>query len=51
LLVTGSLSGLLWLTVARRDGLDVGPVAYLRVGAVAGLPAFALAAVTLALVH
>jgi arsenical pump membrane protein len=51
LLVTGSLSGLLWLTVARRDGLDVGPVAYLRVGAIAGLPAFVLAAVTLALVH
>jgi arsenical pump membrane protein len=51
LLVTGSLSGLLWLTVARRDGLPVGPAAYLRVGAIAGLPAFALAAVTLALVH
>jgi arsenical pump membrane protein len=51
LLVTGSLSGLLWLTVARRDGVPVGPGAYLRVGAIAGVPAFVLAAVTLALVH
>jgi arsenical pump membrane protein len=51
LLVTGSLSGLLWLTVARGDGLPVGPVNYLRVGAIAAFPAFALAAVTLALVH
>jgi arsenical pump membrane protein len=49
LLVTGSLSGLLWLTVARREGLDVGPRTYFRVGLVAGLPAFVLATAVLAL--
>jgi arsenical pump membrane protein len=47
LLVTGSLSGLLWLTVARRENLPVGARDYLRVGAIAGLPALALATVTL----
>jgi arsenical pump membrane protein len=49
LLVTGSLSGLLWLTVARREGLEVGPRVYFRVGVIAGLPAFALATIALAL--
>jgi arsenical pump membrane protein len=46
LLVTGSLSGLLWLTVARREGLAVGPLDYLRVGALVGVPAFVLAVAT-----
>ncbi|MCU1428579.1 MAG: Citrate transporter [Actinomycetia bacterium] len=49
LLVTGSLSGLLWLTVARREELAVGPVAYLRVGLIAGVPAFVLATTAFAL--
>ncbi len=43
LAVTGSLSGLLWLTVARREGLAVGAGTYFRVGLVAGTPAFVLA--------
>jgi arsenical pump membrane protein len=47
LLVTGSLSGLLWLTVARRENLPVGARDYLRVGAIAGVPALVLATVTL----
>ncbi|MDQ1519969.1 MAG: hypothetical protein QOI55_1042 [Actinomycetota bacterium] len=50
LVVTGSLSGLLWLTVARREGLEVGPRAYFRVGLIAGAPAFVLATIALALV-
>jgi arsenical pump membrane protein len=39
ILVTGSLSGLLWLDAARRNGLDVGPRDYARVGLIAGVPA------------
>jgi arsenical pump membrane protein len=48
LLVTGSLSGLLWLTVARNEGLAVGPRAYFRIGLVAGVPALIAATVVLA---
>lgn len=44
-LVTGSLSGLLWLDAARRSGLDVRGRDYARVGLIAGVPAL-LAAVT-----
>ncbi len=44
-LVTGSLSGLLWLDAARRSGLDVHGRDYARVGLIAGVPAL-LAAVT-----
>jgi arsenical pump membrane protein len=47
LLVTGSLSGLLWLTVARREGLAVGPRAYFRAGLVAGVPALVAATIAL----
>jgi arsenical pump membrane protein len=39
ILVTGSLSGLLWLDAARRNGIDVGPRDYARVGLIAGVPA------------
>jgi arsenical pump membrane protein len=46
LLVTGTLSGLLWLTVARREGLRVGARDYFRVGVLAGMPAFVLATIT-----
>lgn len=48
LLVTGSLSGLLWLDVARRDGLRVGARTYLRFG-FSALPAVVAAALVLAL--
>jgi arsenical pump membrane protein len=47
LLVTGSLSGLLWLTVARNEGLAVGPRAYFRAGLVAGVPALVAATIAL----
>jgi hypothetical protein len=36
----------LWLTVARREGLRVGARDYLRVGLLAGMPAFAAATIT-----
>jgi arsenical pump membrane protein len=39
IVVTGSLSGLLWLDAARRHGLDVGGRDYARVGLIAGVPA------------
>jgi arsenical pump membrane protein len=47
LLVTGSLSGLLWLTVARRERLAVGSRAYFRTGLVAGIPALVAATIVL----
>ena len=37
--VTGSLATILWLIALRREGIDVGPLAFLRVGAVAMFPA------------
>ncbi len=49
-LVTGSLSGVLWLDATRREGVDVGPGNYARVGIAVGVPSFAAAvAVLLAL--
>jgi arsenical pump membrane protein len=39
LIVTGSLSGLLWLHTARRAGVDVGPSDYFMLGVKVGLPA------------
>ncbi|MEY2463803.1 MAG: hypothetical protein QOH64_1941 [Acidimicrobiaceae bacterium] len=47
LLVTGSLSGLLWLTTVRREGLDVGAGDYFQAGVRVGLPAFAAAVLVL----
>lgn len=49
LLVPGSLAALLWLDVARRSGLDVGPGTYLRAGLRVGLPALAAATTVLVL--
>jgi arsenical pump membrane protein len=50
LIVTGSLSGLLWRDTARRLGVDVGFAEYSRVGLRVGLPAlFAAVALTLLL--
>lgn len=40
---SGSLAGLLWLDIVRRDGLDVSFLDYARVGVRVGLPAIALA--------
>ncbi len=49
-LVTGSPSGVLWLDATRREGVDVGPGSYARVGIAVGVPSFAAAvAVLLAL--
>jgi arsenical pump membrane protein len=48
-LVTGSLAGLLWLESARRCGLDVGARQYVRVGLIAGIPAFVAAIAVLTL--
>lgn len=49
LVVTGSLSGLLWMDVARRSGLDVGPADYLQAGLRVGLPALLAASIVLCL--
>ena len=50
MLVTLSLSAVLWLDAARRDGLAVGPASYARVGIAVGVSSFAAAvAVLLAL--
>lgn len=43
LLVTGSLSGILWMDTARREGLAVGPGRYAAVGLLIGLPSLAAA--------
>lgn len=43
----GSLSGLLWIDVARRSGLAVGWRAYARAGVRVGLPALAVATAVL----
>jgi arsenical pump membrane protein len=48
-LVTGSLSGLLWLDAARRSGLDVHGRDYARVGLIAGVPALLAAVAVLSL--
>jgi arsenical pump membrane protein len=41
--VTGSLATILWLTALRRDGQIVGPLAFLRLGALIMPPALILA--------
>jgi Na+/H+ antiporter NhaD/arsenite permease-like protein len=48
--VTGSLSGLLWLDAARRNGLDVGGWDYARVGLIAGVPALLAGTAMLSLI-
>lgn len=48
-LVTGSLSGLLWLTACRRLGIEVSALDYSRVGLRVGLPAFVAGAAVLLL--
>ena len=47
LVVTGSLSGLLWLDAARRCGVDATPGDYFRVGLRVGVPALLAATATL----
>ncbi len=42
--VTGSLATLLWLIVLRREGIEVTPLQFLRLGAVVTIPALAAAA-------
>jgi arsenical pump membrane protein len=41
--VTGSLATILWLTALRRDGHQVGALAFLKVGIVVMSPALLLA--------
>ncbi|AYG68968.1 MULTISPECIES: arsenic transporter [unclassified Rhizobium] len=48
--VTGSLATILWLAALRREGLHMGALAFLRVGAVVMLPALILSLATLALI-
>jgi arsenical pump membrane protein len=48
LLVTASLSGLLWRETMQREGVPVSAVAYLRVGLRVGLPALVAATAVLA---
>jgi arsenical pump membrane protein len=49
--VTGSLSGLLWMDAARRSGLRVGALDYARFGLLAGGPALLAATATFVLLH
>ena len=46
--VTGSLATILWLSALRREGLHMGALAFLRIGAVVMLPALALSLLALA---
>ena len=41
--ITGSLATILWLQAIRREGLDVGFLRFLKVGAVTMIPALAAA--------
>ncbi|WP_337269089.1 arsenic transporter [Oryzifoliimicrobium ureilyticus] len=41
--VTGSLATILWLTALRREGLDMGAMAFLRLGMLVMFPALAVA--------
>jgi arsenical pump membrane protein len=50
LFFTGSLSALLWLRVARRNGAAVSMTTYVRIGLVVGVLSLAAAAVTLTFV-
>ncbi|MBP0614683.1 arsenic transporter [Jiella mangrovi] len=45
--VTGSLATILWLMALRREGIDYGALAFLKVGIVVTLPALALALLAL----
>ena len=47
--VTGSLATILWLLALRREGIDYGALAFLKVGIVVTLPALALALAALML--
>ncbi len=49
LAVTGSLATVLWLVALRREAIEVGPWAFVRVGAIVMPPALLLALATLAL--
>jgi arsenical pump membrane protein len=49
--VTGSLATILWLTALRREGLHVGPQAFLKVGLVAMPAALVLAIAGAVLAH
>ena len=40
--VTGSLATILWLTALKREGLHIGALSFLKLGAVVMLPALAL---------
>lgn len=46
--VTGSLATILWLTALRREGINIGALAFLRLGAVVMLPALLLSLLSLA---
>jgi len=49
LAVSGSLASVLWLVTLRREGIDVGPQAFVRVGAIVMPPALLLALAALVL--
>ena len=48
--VTGSLATILWLAALRREGLHMGALTFLKIGAVVMLPALILSLATLALI-
>ncbi len=48
--VTGSLATILWLAALRREGLHIGALAFLKIGAVVMLPALILSLAALALI-
>ncbi|MFK0164249.1 arsenic transporter [Rhizobium sp. NPDC090279] len=48
--VTGSLATILWLAALRREGLHMGALAFLRIGALVMFPALILSLLTLALI-
>lgn len=48
--VTGSLATILWLAALRREGLHMGALAFLKIGAIVMLPALILSLATLALI-
>ncbi|TXI04570.1 MAG: arsenic transporter [Rhizobium sp.] len=48
--VTGSLATILWLAALRREGLHMGALAFLKIGALVMLPALILSLATLALI-
>jgi arsenical pump membrane protein len=48
--ITGSLATILWLAALRREGLHMGALAFLKIGAIVMLPALILSLATLALI-